>query len=79
MGVAVSGDAATGAVADGQPVLRDPVARLVNPIGGLSREGVEERVKVAKVVCGFCGISWDAAYVTPAVEAIPEPKSWRAA
>ena len=59
-------------------VLRDPIAKLVNPIGGLSREGVEERVNLATDVCGFCGVSWDMAYVTPSVEAIPEPRSWAA-
>ena len=56
-----------------------PVARLIEPVGGLSHEGVEERVNVVKVVCRFCAIAWEDAYVTPSVEAIPEPKAWRAA
>lgn len=60
-------------------VLRDPLARLLNPVGGLSREGVDQRVSLAQAVAGLSGVSWDSAFATPAVEAFPEPKSWQIA
>ena len=57
-------------------VLREPLARLINPVGGLSHEGVDQRVVLAQAVAGLCGVSWDDSFVKPAVEAIPEPRSW---
>lgn len=56
--------------------LREPLARLLNPSGAVTHGAVEGRAEVAKAVCGLCGVSWEAAYLAPAVEGIPEPRSW---
>jgi hypothetical protein len=56
--------------------VRGPIARAVRVLGPTKPDAVRELAAQAAAVCGVCGLDWDRDFVTPAVVAIPEPKSW---
>ncbi len=59
-------------------ILREPIAKAIQPLPGISHEGTAGKAAVAETVCGLAGVSWETESVAPSTEAIPEPKSWTA-
>ncbi len=59
-------------------ILREPIAKAIQPLPGISHEGTAGKAAVAEAVCGLAAVSWGTTFVAPATEAIPEPRAWTA-
>ena len=58
--------------------VREPISRALRILGPMKAEAVADLAAQAEAVCRVCALDWDGAFLGPAVEAIPEPKSWAA-
>ena len=56
--------------------VREPIARALQTFGGMTLDGVKERADIAAAVTATSGLDWERGFLTPAVEAIPDPASW---
>ena len=56
--------------------VRGPIARALRIVGPMKPDAVANLAGQAEAICRVCGLDWDAGFLRPAVEAIPEPRSW---